>query len=112
MSSKEQRPDDQGHHLTLGVDIGGTKVAAGLVDEKGTILFQTRVLMPAHEDAAARFAAVERAISAVFEAQPQARTSLAGTGIWASCPIYPIRGVVLNLPNLSCRRHFPPAVVQ
>src|SRR5258706_3647011 len=110
MSSKEQRPDDQGHHLTLGVDIGGTKVAAGLVDEKGTILFQTRVLMPAREDAAAGFAAVERAISAVFEAQPQARTSLAGIGICAPGPLDPFRGVVLNPPNLPCWRNFPLAV--
>src|SRR5258706_6587720 len=110
MSSKEQRSDDQGLHLTLGVDIGGTKVAAGLVDEKGTILFQTRVPMPAREDAAAGFAAVERAISAVFEAQPQARTSLAGIGICAPGPLDPFRGGVLNPPNLPCWRNFPPPV--
>jgi glucokinase len=93
--------------LTLGVDIGGTKVAAGLVDAKGTILFQTRVPMPARESAAAGFAAVERAINAVFEAQPDAASSLAGIGICAPGPLDPIRGIVLNPPNLPCWRNFP-----
>ena len=88
----------------IGVDIGGTKVAAGLVDATGTILFQTRVPMPAREDAAAGFAAVEKAINTVFNAQLQARASLAGIGICAPGPLDPFRGVVLNPPNLPCWR--------
>ena len=93
--------------LTLGIDVGGTKIAAGLVDAQGTILFQTRVPMPAREDAAAGFEALQRAINAVFAAQPQARESLAGIGICAPGPLDPIRGVVLNPPNLPCWHNFP-----
>jgi glucokinase len=108
---KKDGTQQSGEHssckLTLGVDIGGTKVAAGLVDAQGAILFQTRVPMPAREDAAAGFAALERAIHAVFAAQPQARASLAGIGICAPGPLDPIRGVVLNPPNLTCWRNFP-----
>ena len=107
MSSKEQAADDQQKNLTLGVDVGGTKVAAGLVNAKGTILFQSRVAMPVREDAAAGFAALERAINAVFEAQPQARAAITGIGICAPGPLDPIRGVVLNPPNLPCWRNFP-----
>ena len=107
MSPKEQASGGRRENLTLGVDIGGTKVAAGLVDAEGTILFQTRVTMPAREDAAAGFAAVESAINAIFDAQPQARTSLAGIGICAPGPLDPIRGIVLNPPNLPCWRNFP-----
>jgi glucokinase len=33
--------------LTIGVDVGGTKIAAGVVDETGTILARTRVPTPA-----------------------------------------------------------------
>jgi glucokinase len=33
--------------LTIGVDVGGTKIAAGVVDESGHILEQTRVVSPA-----------------------------------------------------------------
>src|SRR6266478_7103913 len=93
--------------LTLGVDIGGTKVAAGLVDAHGTILFKTRVLMPARGDAAAGFAAVETVINAIFAAQPRARASLAGIGICAPGPLDPLTGTVLNPPNLPCWRNFP-----
>jgi glucokinase len=107
MSPKEQASEGRRENLTLGVDIGGTKVAAGLVDAQGTILFQTRVTMPARENAAAGFAAVESAINAIFDAQPQARASLAGIGICAPGPLDPIRGVVLNPPNLPCWRNFP-----
>ena len=32
--------------LTIGVDIGGTKVAAGVVDPQGTILATTNVIRP------------------------------------------------------------------
>src|ERR1700687_5286826 len=104
MSPKEQAAENLRADFTLGVDVGGTKVAAGLVDARGTILFQTRVAMPAREDAAAGFAAVERAINAVFAAQPQARAEVTGIGICAPGPLDPIRGVVLNPPNLPCWR--------
>lgn len=107
MNAKEQPTRDQQENLTLGVDIGGTKVAAGLVDANGAILFQTRVPMPARESATAGFAAVERAINTVFAAQPQARASLVGIGICAPGPLDPFRGIVLNPPNLPCWRNFP-----
>jgi glucokinase len=107
MTPKEQTTEDQKTNLTLGVDVGGTKVAAGLVDANGAILFQTRVPMPARENAEAGFAAVERAINSVFEAQPHARASLAGIGICAPGPLDPFRGIVLNPPNLPCWRNFP-----
>ena len=107
MRTKKLAAKNQQEDFTLGVDVGGTKVAAGLVNAKGAIVFQTRVAMPAREDAAAGFAAVERAISAVFAAQPQARAALAGIGICAPGPLDPIHGVVLNPPNLPCWRNFP-----
>ncbi len=93
--------------LTLGVDIGGTKIAAGLVDAQGSILFQTRVPMCAREDAATGFAAVQNAIEAVFAAQPDARARLDGIGICAPGPLDPRTGVVLNPPNVPCWRNFP-----
>ena len=93
--------------FTLGVDIGGTKVAAGLVDQDGAILFQKRVPMPAREDAAAGFAAVTSAINAVFSAHPDAHTSLTGIGMCAPGPLDPRTGVILNPPNVPCWRNFP-----
>ena len=93
--------------LSLGVDIGGTKVAAGLLDAEGVIIFQTRVPMPARETAAAGFRAVQSAIEAVFTAHPQAKSNLAGIGICAPGPLDPSTGVILNPPNVPCWRNFP-----
>jgi glucokinase len=93
--------------FALGVDIGGTKVAAGLVNSEGKILFHTRVPMPAHGTAAAGFAAVQSAIEAVFAAHPDSRSRLTGIGICAPGPLDPKTGVILNPPNVPCWRNFP-----
>jgi glucokinase len=93
--------------FALGVDIGGTKVAAGLVDAQGTILFQTRVAMPAHGSAVEGFGAVQSAIEAVFAARPEAREGLTEIGICAPGPLDPVAGVILNPPNVPCWRNFP-----
>jgi len=93
--------------LTLGIDIGGTKVAAGLVDASGTILFQTRVPMIPTGTAESGFGAVVNAVNEVFAARPDARTFLAGIGICSPGPLDPRGGVVINPPNLPCWRNFP-----
>src|SRR5271154_97819 len=92
---------------TLGVDIGGTKVAAGLVDAGGAILFQTRVPMIANDSAEAGFGCLVNAVNAVFAARPDVRSSLAGIGICSPGPLDPRTGIVINPPNLSCWRNFP-----
>jgi glucokinase len=89
------------------VDIGGTKVAAGLVDHSGTILAQSRTAMVAN-DAPRGLAAVAAAIEdlrsrAVSGAgfQPHA------IGICAPGPLNPRTGVVINPPNLPGWHNFP-----
>src|SRR5579863_10478054 len=86
--------------LYLGVDIGGTKVAAGLVDASGEITCKSRVPMASTGDAAAGFASVETAINAIFEQAPEARAEVTGIGICAPGPLDPKTGVILNPPNL------------
>jgi len=93
--------------MTIGVDIGGTKVAAGLVDSSGGITHKTRAPMVATGDAATGFAAVKEAVDAVFSEFPEARAAVTGIGICAPGPLDPNTGVVLNPPNLPCWRDFP-----
>ncbi len=91
----------------LAGDIGGTKVAAGLVDSKGEILYKTRVPMVSTGDAALGFSAVREAIEAVFCEHPKAKGALAGIGICSPGPLDPKTGLVINPPNLPCWRNFP-----
>jgi glucokinase len=100
---------DSSASCALGVDIGGTKVAAGLVSASGEIVYQTRVPMVCQEDAAAGLRAVESAIRAVFAARPEETNPglLTGIGVCSPGPLDPESGVVLNPPNLPCWRNFP-----
>ena len=93
--------------MIIGVDIGGTKVAAGLVDAAGEITHKIRVPMTPARDAATGFAAVVNAVEAVFAAAPDARAAVTGIGLCAPGPLDPKTGVVLNPPNVPCWRGFP-----
>ena len=93
--------------LFVGVDIGGTKVAAGLVDRSGEIKTQVRTPMVANRNAKDGLAAVVSAIDLLFAHDPKTRPSIAGIGICAPGPLDPYAGVVVNPPNLPCWRGFP-----
>ena len=88
----------------LGVDIGGTKVAVGLVDHNGKILTQGRNPMVANGTAEAALQAVTDAIDSLASSAPGGIHSI---GICAPGPLDPKTGVVLNPPNLPCWRDFP-----
>ncbi|HYL62804.1 MAG TPA: ROK family protein [Candidatus Methylomirabilis sp.] len=100
-------PTNLHDRVALGVDVGGSKIAAGLVDSAGSILYQTRVPMPSRGTPEAAFGAVQSAINCVFAANPQTRAGLAGIGLCAPGPLDPRTGVILNPPNVPCWRNFP-----
>lgn len=85
----------------LGVDIGGTKVAVGIVDSAGKILTQGRKPMLAKGTPDAALQAVTDAIDS------QASEGIQGIGVCAPGPLDPEAGVILNPPNLPCWRNFP-----
>ncbi len=91
----------------VGADIGGTKIAAGIVDRKGVISTQIRTPMVANRDADAALAAVVSAINALLAIVPGSEHLIAGIGICAPGPLDPATGVVINPPNLPCWRNFP-----
>lgn len=92
--------------IYLGVDIGGTKIAAGLVDARGNILSKVRVPMPSRGTEKEALSAVQQAIDEAFDSKPQLRGSVAGIGISSPGPLDPRAGVIINPPNLPCWRNF------
>ncbi len=88
----------------LGIDIGGTKVAAGLVSGTGEVLYKTRVPMISNQGAENGFAAVREAIDTSLSANPG--INVAGIGICSPGPLDPRTGIVINPPNLPCWRNF------
>ena len=83
--------------LALGVDVGGTKVAAGVVDENGTIIARTRRLTPSTSPAD-----VERTIAEVV-AELRADHDVVAVGIGAAGFIDAEGSTVLFAPNLAWR---------
>jgi glucokinase len=88
----------------VGVDIGGTKVAAGLVNACGEISAQVRVPMISNSSAQDGLEAV---LSAISKVMPGKTESIGGIGICAPGPLDPKTGTVLNPPNVPCWRNFP-----
>lgn len=85
----------------LGVDIGGTKIAAGVVTARGELL--RTVTLPT-----LAFEPLERSLEQVFAAIHQCLTPEIGAiGICAPGPLNPKTGMVLNPPNLPHWRNVP-----
>jgi glucokinase len=83
--------------LAIGVDVGGTKVAAGVVDEAGRILARTRRPTPSTSPGD-----VERTIADVV-AELRADHEVQAVGIGAAGFIDTERATVLFAPNLAWR---------
>ena len=83
--------------LTIGVDVGGTTVAAGLVDEQGPVLARTRRPTPS-----ASPADVEDVIAACVEELREGH-EVEAVGVGAAGFITADRGTILVAPNLSWR---------
>lgn len=104
-SSESCVPSQEG--FLVGVDVGGTKVAAGIVDSFGKIRQQHRTPMSARGTAAAGLTAVTTAINALTAEHTGKFGTLRGIGICSPGPLDPVTGVVINPPNLPCWRNFP-----
>ena len=83
--------------LTIGVDVGGTKIAAGVVDEKGAILQRARRESPAEDKAAMEdtIAELVRELAADHDVE--------GVGVGAAGFVDVTRSIVLLAPNLAWR---------
>jgi len=86
------------------VDVGGTKVAAGLVTRDGEILSVNRFPMSSHRSAEDGLRSVVAAIAEAIDRNPG---GVQGIGICAPGPLDPKTGVILNPPNVPCWRNFP-----
>ncbi|MBW3086890.1 N-acetylmannosamine kinase [Austwickia sp. TVS 96-490-7B] len=79
----------------LAVDIGGTKIAAGVVDGSGAVHGRRTVLTPAGDGAAAVMAAAI-AVAGLVADEQGVREELCAVGVGAAGVIDPARGVVTH----------------
>src|SRR6202165_5395296 len=92
--------------VVVGVDIGGTKVAAGLVDANGKILARNRTPMLTVGAPSNGLAAVSTAIRGLFS-EASSQNQIEAIGICAPGPLNPQTGVIINPPNLTIWHNYP-----
>ncbi|QNN53154.1 ROK family glucokinase [Nocardioides mesophilus] len=83
--------------LTVGVDVGGTKIAAGVVDDSGVILARARRESPASDTEA-----IEECIAELV-AELRAEHEIEAVGVGAAGFVDGARSTVLFAPNLAWR---------
>jgi glucokinase len=91
----------------VGVDVGGTKVAAGFVNDRGEMGEHLRVPMNPCGTAEEGFGAVTSALDALLQKRGWRKGTEVPIGVCAPGPLDPRTGVVLNPPNVPCWRNFP-----
>ena len=83
--------------VTIGVDIGGTKIAAGVVDGAGHVLRTARRPTPRHDSGAV----LAEVASVIDELQREVDGSIAGVGVGVAGGVDRSRSTVYFAPNLS-----------
>ncbi len=73
------------------VDIGGTKIAAGIVDANGRVL--TRSQVPTNAEAGYH-SAIEAVTQMLRAAEKETGEKITGIGIGSTGPVYPLTGVI------------------
>ncbi len=97
--------------LCLALDVGGTKMAAGLVSGDGRVVRDARILTPRTEDPEVLFGALANLVSGVLEGdRPSARggseSQVVVCGVGCGGPMSPTEGTVSPL-NIPAWRDFP-----
>jgi glucokinase len=92
-------------NAVLGVDIGGTKVAAGLVNPAGEVLLTVKRRMVVNKSAEDGLRAVTEAIEAALSHRRARGISAIGISVpgWVDSQ----RGVLLSATNLPCWHNYP-----
>jgi glucokinase len=83
--------------LAAGIDVGGTKIAGGVVDESGAIIEELRVESPATDAEA-----IEEAIAGLVT-ELRTRHEIVAVGVGAAGYIDKARAVVMFAPNIAWR---------
>lgn len=85
----------------VGVDMGGTKILAAIVDEEGNILGTSKIRTNAKDGSSSVINRIADCIQMVIHGSNVSRDSIQAVGIGAPGPLDPETGVVIVAPNLG-----------
>jgi Transcriptional regulator/sugar kinase len=92
-------------YVALGIDIGGTKIRAGLVDRGGNLFSQPREIQTmAHSSAEKILFNLEALLNSLLSENEN--FDLAGVGVGCTGPLDTHNGIILNVANLPTLNYF------
>ena len=91
--------------LTLGIDIGGTRIRAAVVSQDGKVLTRAEAVTPARGSGEAVVDAVAAAVTAALMGHD--RASIVAAGVGAPGPLDAERGIAQATPTIDGFRDFP-----
>lgn len=97
MNTTEERASLAGTSLIGVVDIGGTKIAAGLLTAEGQVVASREMITSSYANVTAAVDAIAAALRACLE---ETGCQLAGIGIGCTGPVNPLTGTVGKVANL------------
>lgn len=100
---KQRLSGNEQHYL--GIDIGGTKVSAGIVNAHGEIISSVKGPMNTEASASDGLLAVKSVVDEVLRAN--GTRPLAGIGVSSPGQVDPYSGIVRNAVNLPCWADYP-----
>lgn len=86
--------------IAIGIDIGGTKIAVGLVDEKGNVLAQQSLKTDPDKTPAALIEETAATVNGLLEQQTITPAEVKGIGVGAPGPLDAKHGRLDSPPNL------------
>ena len=92
--------------LYLGIDLGGSKILAGVVTPSGKVLSRVKTATPFASGSAALAAALKDTAAQALKAARADKSRLIAIGLGSPGPLDPRSGVVLRTPNIAVRK-FP-----
>lgn len=92
-------------HAVLGIDLGGTKILAGVVDADHRILGRAKRPTPAREGGPAIHAAILACVAEAIEVAGLGRQDIAAAGIGSPGPLDTEKGVILFSSNLNVKNY-------
>jgi len=90
--------------LAIGVDLGGTNIKAGVVNEEGRILEQSSVPTMAAEGPDA---VISRIVRLAADLRGKIPGSLLGVGVGSPGPLDPTEGLIYTTPNMPGWENYP-----
>ncbi|MEP7132916.1 MAG: ROK family protein [Acidobacteriota bacterium] len=90
--------------LFLGIDLGGSKILAGVVTARGKILSRSKTATPFSGGGEALLVALKDTAASALADAGVSRGRLSGVGMGSPGPLDPARGLILRTPNIAVKR--------